>query len=230
MAPSNVPEEHPEFQAEEPAGLLAEPPAPPAMRREALRRLVLDCGEGLLGPGANRLVPGEGNPAAAVVLVGEAPGEEEDRQGRPFVGRSGKLLEQVLATAGFDRRELWITNAAKARPVAFENGRARNRQPLASELKAWRPCLEAELRLIRPRLLVGLGAIAGKALVSPDFKITRQRGEWYPDAVLGAEMLVTWHPSYILRQKGEDYRARLNEAIADFRRVAERLRELEDGG
>lgn len=213
-----------EFRSEEPS--LLEPPTRPGSLRDELRRLALGYGA-LLGEGATQIVPGEGNPNARVVLIGEAPGEEEDRQGRPFVGRSGKLLDQVLATAGFDRRDLWITNTVKHRPVAFEGRRAKNRAPLTSEIKAWRPCLETELKLIRPRVLVGLGAVAGKALVDPKFKITQQRGEWFTDSVLGVDILITWHPSYILRQVGDDYRLRLGEAIADFQQVQRRLKERE---
>jgi DNA polymerase len=214
--------EPPEFSSEEPA--LLDAPTRPGTLRDDLRRLALGYG-GLLGEGATQIVPGEGNPNARVVLIGEAPGEEEDRQGRPFVGRSGKLLDQVLATAGLDRRDLWITNTVKHRPVAFEGKRAKNRAPLTSEIKAWRPCLETELKLIRPRVLVGLGAVAGKALVDPKFKITQQRGEWFTDTLVGVPVLITWHPSYILRQVGDDYRARLGEAIADFQKVCRRLRE-----
>lgn len=227
---TNQQDEH-EFRAEEPAGALLARPGTSATPREQLRRLALGYGA-LLGEGATQIVPGEGNPHAQLILIGEAPGEEEDRQGRPFVGRSGKLLDQVLATAGLDRRELWITNTVKHRPVAFEHevsaasaghGKARNRAPQTSEIKAWRPCLETELKLIRPKVLVGLGAVAGKALVDPKFKITQQRGEWFTDTLLGVDVLITWHPSYILRQVGDDYRARLNEAIADFQRVQRRL-------
>ncbi|MFN3429675.1 MAG: uracil-DNA glycosylase [Candidatus Sericytochromatia bacterium] len=216
----NPPDPH-EFRGELPAGALAEPRAG-VSPRERLRRLALDC-SGLLGDGASQIVPGEGNTAAALMLVGEAPGEEEDRQGRPFVGRSGKLLEQVLAAAGFDRRDLWITNTVKHRPVTWEDGKAKNRPPSAAEITAWRPCLETEIELVRPRLIVGLGAVAGRALVDPTFKITRQRGGWFDDTVTGGPVLVTWHPAYILRQTGDDYRARLGEAIADFQQAFRRL-------
>jgi DNA polymerase len=209
-----------EFLGERPGPRGRRPSA--ATLREALRRTAFGCGD-LVGPGATQIVPGEGNALARIVIVGEAPGEEEDRLGRPFVGRSGKLLDQVLATAGLERRDLWITNAVKARPVAFEDGRARNRAPTAAEVKAWRSCLEEELTLIRPSLVVGLGAVAGKALVGKDFRITAERGNWHKDSLLGLDVLVTWHPSYIMRQSGEDYRARLGEAIADFERVRGRL-------
>lgn len=212
---------HDDFTSEEP--MLAAPPS----RWEQLRAIALTLGGPLMCEGATQVVPGEGNARAELVLIGEAPGEQEDRQGRPFVGRSGKLLDQLLATAGLDRRDLWITNTVKCRPVTNEDGHLRNRAPKTSEIKAWTPVLKQELTLLRPRLLVGLGAVAGKALVDPDFKITRQRGQWHHDRLLGLEVLVTWHPAYLLRQQGESYQARMAEALSDFEAVAARLRSLE---
>lgn len=194
-------------------------------RRSALRSLAFACGSDLLGEGATRIVPGEGNPLARLVLVGEAPGEEEDRLGRPFVGRSGKLLDRLLASAGLDRADVWITNAVKARPVLFEGDRKRNRAPRTSEVKAWHECLQEEVRLIRPRVLVGLGAVAGAALLGREFKITRQRGEWFRDAERGIDVLVTWHPSYLLRQKGADYDRLVAQTQEDLAAAVRRARQ-----
>lgn len=191
-------------------------------RRSTLQALALTCGASLVGEGATRIVPGEGNPFARLVLVGEAPGEEEDRQGHPFVGRSGKLLDRLLAEAGLDRADVWITNTVKARPVVFEGDRKRNRAPRVSEIKAWSACLNEELRLIQPQVLVGLGAVAGQALLGREFKITRQRGEWFHDGVLGRDVLVTWHPSYLLRQQGADYDRLVAQARDDLRAAAAR--------
>lgn len=214
----------PEFRGEEPSGLLERQVAVAAdERRAVLQDLARTCGSELLGPGATRIVPGEGYPYAWIVLVGEAPGEQEDLQGRPFVGRSGQLLDRLLAEAGLDRSEVWITNTVKARPVLFEGERMRNRAPRASEVKAWSGCLHEELRLIQPRVLVGLGAVAGQALIGKDFKITRQRGQWLHDLVLGTDVLVTWHPSYLLRQQGEDRDRLIAETRDDLRAVAGRL-------
>lgn len=218
-------EKRKEFRAEEPATL--ERPAQGASLRERLRAIALECAARNLCDAASRIVPGEGNAQAQVVLVGEAPGEEEDRQGRPFVGRSGRLLEQLLLTAGLDRRDLWITNTVKCRPVSWEAERARNRAPKTSEVKAWLPCLEQELRLLEPAVVVGLGAVAGRALVDAEFKITRQRGQWFHDERFGADVIITWHPAYILRQEGESYQARVAEAVSDFQAVFERLKRHE---
>lgn len=212
-------------QSEEPGVVLEGPHAALDERRRRLQELSATCGADLLVEGATRIVPGEGNPAARLVLVGEAPGEQEDRQGRPFVGRSGQLLDRLLDEAGLDRADVWITNTVKARPVQFVGDRKRNRAPKASEVKAWSRCLHEELQIIRPRVLVGLGAVAGQALVGKDFRITRQRGEWFKDRVLGADVLVTWHPSYLLRQQGADYDRLIAQTRADLAAVAERLRE-----
>ena len=212
-----------DFRGESP---VAPPPAPATdtSMRERLQRLALDYGREIPLEGATRVVPGEGNPHARLVLVGEAPGEQEDRQGRPFVGRSGKLLDQLLNTAGLDRRDLWITNTVKVRPVLMQGTKAGNRAPKAGEIKLWRACLEEELDLIQPEVLVGLGAVAGKALLGADFKITRMRGQWFEESLFGLPVIVTWHPSYIMRQVGEAYRERLAEAVRDFQAVAARLR------
>lgn len=213
------------------------PVAPPPSRsaasdtplREQLQRIALTYGQEIPLAGATQVVPGEGNPHARLVLVGEAPGEQEDRQGRPFVGRSGKLLDQLLNTAGLDRRDLWITNTVKVRPVLMQGTKPTNRAPKAGEIKLWRECLEEELGLIQPEVLVGLGAVAGKALLGADFKITQMRGQWFEDSLLGLPVIVTWHPSYIMRQVGEGYRERLAEAVRDFQSVARRLGGGENG-
>ena len=193
---------------------------------ERLRRIALECAAGQSCPGATQVVPGEGDPRAALVLVGEAPGEQEDREGRPFVGRAGKLLDRILSEAGLERAELWITNAVKCRPVLFEGDRMRNRPPKVSEVRAWSACLHEELRLIEPRVLVGLGAVAGRALLGQDFKLTQERGQWKRDPVLGTATLVTWHPAYLLRQKGEAYERLLGEAVADMKEAASHLQPL----
>jgi DNA polymerase len=162
------------------------------------------------------VVPGAGNPAAKLVLVGEAPGEQEDRLGQPFVGRSGALLDLALAEAGLRREDVWITNAVKCRPAAL----GRNRAPTVKEVKAWRPVLEAELRLLRPRAVLALGAVAAKALAGADFKITQERGLWLPDHWWGGGLVASWHPSFILRQRGADREARFKELAKDLATAA----------
>ena len=188
----------------------ASPPAP--ARAAAFRPDVaaLPCDAG------SRVVWGEGDPDARIVLVGEAPGEEEDRLGRPFVGRSGALLGESLAAAGLARGEVWITNAVKCRPTKEVGGRLRNRAPTMGELAAWAPVLKAELAALCPRCVVGLGAVAGKALFGPAFRLTRERGSLGTASLVEVPALVTWHPAFVLRQRGHEREARLQEVVADL--------------
>ncbi|HEX7126207.1 MAG TPA: uracil-DNA glycosylase [Thermodesulfobacteriota bacterium] len=197
-------------------------PSMDALRAEAER---LAAGAG--GLPAGRLVFGEGNPRAELVIVGEAPGETEARLGRPFVGRAGRLLDDLLAEAGLDRADAWVTNVVKVRPTAGEGPRRRNRPPRVSEVRAWLPVLDAEIAAVDPAVLLGLGAFAGRALVGPEFQMGRDRGR----VVVGRHgrpCLVTYHPAYLLRQHGERFAEIRRLAAADLAAVGVRLAELRD--
>jgi uracil-DNA glycosylase len=141
---------------------------------------------------ATNMVPGEGNPDADVMLVGEAPGGSEDKQGRPFVGRAGKLLDQLLAEAGLAREDVYITNVVKARPPG-------NRDPRAGEVAHHMPWLEAELALVQPRLVVPLGRHA-LAHFSDDAKITEVHGTELTEK--GRSLFPMYHPAAALRGAG----------------------------
>jgi DNA polymerase len=141
---------------------------------------------------ATNLVPGEGSATAAVVLVGEAPGASEDRAGRPFVGRSGKLLDQLLEAAGLEREDVFITNVVKARPPG-------NRDPRADEVAHHLPWLEAQLEVIRPRLLVPLGRHALARFV-PDAKISVEHGRVLERD--GRALYPMFHPAAALHNQG----------------------------
>jgi uracil-DNA glycosylase family 4 len=134
---------------------------------------------------AARMVPGEGSPSAVVMLVGEAPGATEDREGRPFVGRAGKLLGELLDEAGLERGDVWITNVVKARPPS-------NRDPTAAEVAHWMPWLERELALIRPRVVVPLGRHA-LAHFAPDARIAEVHGRAVES--LGRVLFPLYHPA-----------------------------------
>ena len=175
------------------------------------------------GEGQTQIVPGEGDVHAALALVGEAPGEQEDRLGRPFVGRAGRLLDRLLVGAQLSRDRVWITNVVKLRPVAIEDGHFRNRAPTAAEIRLWLPCLTRELAIVAPRVIVAMGAVAGRVLVSDDFALTRSRGRWSRDRLIGAEVIATWHPAYLLRRTGADHAQRMAETLADLRAAASRL-------
>ncbi|BCV25538.1 uracil-DNA glycosylase family protein [Gelria sp. Kuro-4] len=196
-----------------------EPPAPPSPPRppwetagtlEELERLVGACRRCRLRAGCRRVVFGEGNPQAALMLVGEGPGQAEDEQGRPFVGAAGQLLNNILAAAGIERSEVFIGNVVKCRPPG-------NRLPLPDEVKACRPYLEAQLRLIRPRIVVCLGALAAQTLIDPAVRITRERGRWVEKD--GLLIMPTFHPAALLRDPSKK-----RPVWQDFQAVLERYR------
>lgn len=145
---------------------------------------------------------GEGNQQAKLMIVGEGPGEDEDIQGRPFVGRAGALLNRWLTYIGLHREDLWISNIVRCRACSPENHRLVNRQPRASEIEACRVYMNTELVTVKPQLILCLGAVAAKALTYKGFKITQDRGEWL-EGPGGSSLLVTFHPAYVLRQQGD---------------------------
>jgi len=152
---------------------------------------------------AKTCVFGEGDPHASLVFVGEAPGAEEDRVGRPFVGAAGKKLDDILRAMGFARESVYICNVLKARPPG-------NRTPLPDEVALSEPWLSAQLRLIRPQVIVSLGGPASKLILQTDLGITRLRGRWGewkdPDSELTIPVMPTFHPAYLLRVYTEEVR------------------------
>jgi DNA polymerase len=175
---------------------------------------------------ATQTVFGDGDADARVVLMGEQPGDQEDRQGKPFVGPAGKLLDRALEDAGVDRSRAYVTNAVKHfKFVRTEGGKRRiHESPDRSEIVACRPWLTAELDVIGPNVLVCLGATAGQAVFGPSFRVTRQRGTrlkapepFSPDLVVVA----TIHPSAVLRSR--DRTAMYDGLVSDLRVVAHAL-------
>jgi DNA polymerase len=173
-----------------------------------------------------------------VVFVGEQPGDQEDRKGEPFVGPAGRLLDRALAEAGIDRRDAYITNAVKHFRFQPTPKRRIHQTPGPEHLRACRPWLEAEFAVLKPEVVVCLGATAAKALISPSFRITKERGQllpWSPPGVERAErgddeadeaapaqtwMLATTHPSAVLRVPEENRAAAYDALVADLRVVA----------
>ena len=168
---------------------------------------------------------GAGPATARIMMIGEAPGEHEDREGLPFVGPAGRMLDRALATVGLDRDEIYITNVVKHRPWVLQGTRRKNRPPKTSEIKACRPWLDAELALIQPPIVVCLGAPAARAILGKEFRLTQQRGEWYSTPTI-PHVLATLHPAYVLIQPPESRDALRDLVFADLARVAERYREL----
>jgi len=185
-------------------------------------RVVEACRKCGIGSTRSKSVYGEGNPCAEVMCVGEGPGETEDRLGRPFVGRSGELLDKMLAAIDLAREDVYICNTVKCRPTLDNGHRLANRAPTPDEMKNCRPYLEAQIEIIRPRVILALGAPAAKSFMGEKFSITKQRGQWY-DGPLGIPIIATFHPAYILRQTGGAMTEVKRLVYADLKAIRARL-------
>jgi uracil-DNA glycosylase family protein len=188
----------------------------------ALRAAAAGCRGCHLWEPASQTVFGEGRKRARLMFVGEQPGDQEDRQGRPFVGPAGRELDRALEAAGIDRSDAYLTNVVKH--FSFEErGRRRIHQtPKRFEVEACRPWLMEELRVVDPHVLVLLGATAAKALLGSSFRLTQHRGEFL-DSDLAELVTATVHPSSILRGPSEERDARRESLVEDLRFVADAL-------
>ena len=163
------------------------------------------------------LVPGEGNLDAGLAIVGEAPGRHEETEGRPFIGRAGQLLDEMLVEAGLDRKEVWITNLVKWRP-AKRNPSHSTRPPSINELKLFTPWLWAELRIIQPTAALCLGRASAQAVIDREIQIDRDHGYVYKLDELSA--MVTYHPAYVLRFGNHKDERTWRMAVEDLRKIA----------
>lgn len=177
---------------------------------EEIRREIQSCRRCPLCSGRRNVVFGVGNSRARLMFVGEGPGEEEDRQGEPFVGAAGRRLTRWIERIGLSRRDVYIANIVKCRPPG-------NRAPLPEEAAACLPYLRRQIRTIRPEIICTLGAVALNFLLGNNERITRARGSWRD--LDGIPVLPTYHPAYILRNASRE-----QEVLADFDLLAERLR------
>ncbi len=165
-------------------------------------REVRGCTKCVLCEGRIQTVFGEGDPDAPIMFVGEGPGQNEDEQGRPFVGRSGDLLEKQIEAMGFERSQIYIANVVKCRPP-------NNRTPLAGEVEACSDYLRRQIEIIRPKVIITLGGPAAKLVLGVKEGITRIRGQWheYPGVEPAVPVMPTFHPAYLLRQYTKENRA-----------------------
>jgi DNA polymerase len=189
-----------------------------------LRAAAPDCRGCDLYRHATQVVFGEGPEDAKVVMVGEQPGDEEDRMGHPFVGPSGRLLSKAMHETGLDREKIYVTNAVKHFKFVERGKRRIHAKPSAREISACRPWLEAELMAIKPALVVCLGATAAQSLMGRTFRITVERGRFFAHN-WGKEIVATVHPSAVLRTPDrfdEEYRL----FIQDLRVIAARVHGL----
>ena len=182
------------------------------MEWKELEECCLSCQKCPLAEHRTHVVFGEGNRQAEVMFIGEGPGETEDQQGRPFVGRAGQLLDDMLEVIDLDRTKVYIANIVKCRPP-------QNRDPLNTEQDACIGYLRNQVALIRPKIIVCLGRIAATRLIREDFKITREHGQWTSRA--GVEMTAVFHPAAILRDP-----RRRPETFDDLRSIRAKIRQV----
>ena len=191
---------------------------------DELRADAADCKACDLWKTGTQTVFGEGSAKAEIVFVGEQPGDKEDLAGRPFVGPAGRVLDEGLEAAGIDRSLAYVTNSVKHFKWVARGKRRIHQKPNAAEMAACRPWLEAELAVVRPKVLVALGATAAQSLLGRQFRVTKQRGVPV-ESELAPYVVATVHPSSILRQETDDDRAAaMKDFVADLEVVAKLLR------
>ena len=197
----------------------AAPWVPEHANIDELRRAAVDCRGCELWKPATQVVFSAGNPRAPLALVGEQPGDVEDRQGIPFVGPAGRLLQDALAEAGVPKEDVYVTNAVKHFRFTERGKRRIHATPQVSHIRACLPWLEAEVKLVDPALIVCLGATAARALLGSSFRVTKQRGEVLELATpVGVRpVLATVHPSAVLRATGDDRDEAFAGLVADLR-------------
>jgi uracil-DNA glycosylase len=192
---------------------------PDRLSLSGLREAAAGCKACDLWQTGTQTVFGEGAKKSEVMLVGEQPGDYEDREGRPFVGPAGQLLDRALEEAGIDRGLAYVTNVVKHFKWQARGKRRIHQKPNWAEMTACRPWLEAELQVVKPNVLVCLGATAAQALLGRDFRVSRQRGELV-DSPLAPNVIATVHPSSILRADEQNRDAELAAFVKDLRTVA----------
>lgn len=198
---------------------MAQPPER-AHSVEDLRKAAASCRACDLWENATQTVFGEGAERSVIMLVGEQPGDQEDLQGKPFVGPAGRLLDRALEDAGIDRRRVYVTNAVKHFRWTRRGKRRLHEKPNAGQIRACRPWLEAEIHVVRPGIIVLMGATAAQSVMGPAFRVSKQRGEVLPSPV-GIPVLATVHPSSILRAPDDESReAAMSSFIADLKVAA----------
>ena len=192
---------------------------PPRPTLRKLREIAAGCTACPLFAQATQTVFGEGPGQAPLMLVGETPGDQEDFAGRPFVGPAGKLLDRCLADAGIDRAAVYVTNVVKHFKWEPRGKRRLHKKPNSFEIRACKPWLEAEAELVRPQVLVCLGATAAQAILGPAFRVSTARGEWV-SSTWADHVLATFHPSALLRAQDDDREEKIALFIKDLKKAA----------
>jgi uracil-DNA glycosylase family protein len=191
---------------------------PPQPTLAVLTKAAKGCTACPLYARATQTVFGEGPEHAKLMLVGETPGDQEDQQGRPFVGPAGRLLDRCLADLGIDRGRAYVTNVVKHFKWTPRGKRRIHSKPSALEIRACKPWVEAEIAALKPKILVCLGSTAAQALIGPEFRVSRERGAFVQSS-LAPYVLATVHPSALLRAPPESRDAEIEHFVADLRKV-----------
>jgi uracil-DNA glycosylase family protein len=193
-----------------------------------LRAVAADCKGCDLWAPATQTVFGEGGRRSRIMAVGEEPGNEEDLTGHPFVGPAGRLLDKALAAAGIDRKQVYLTNVVKHFKFEPRGKRRIHKRPNSMEVRACKPWLEAEIAIVKPRIILCLGATAAQALLGTQFRVTRQRGE-FVESPLAPFVMATVHPSSVLRALDAEARRRdMQLLVNDLKKVARVLWEPDE--
>jgi uracil-DNA glycosylase family protein len=198
------------------ADLIPKQPTLPTLKAAAAECKACD-----LWKKGTQTVFGEGRRRAIILFVGEQPGNEEDLTGKPFVGPAGRLFDDALEEAGIDRKQTYVTNVVKHFKWEPRGKRRIHKKPNAQEINACRPWLEAEIALVKPQVIVALGATAAQALLGAQFRVTKQRGEFL-ESTLAPYVMATVHPSSILRAPDDETRR------LEYRRFVDDLKKLSD--
>jgi uracil-DNA glycosylase family protein len=185
----------------------------------SLKEAAADCKACDLWKRGTQTIFGEGRKRSTVVFVGEQPGNEEDLAGKPFVGPAGRLFDNALVEASIDRSQTYVTNVVKHFKWEPRGKRRIHKKPNAGEISACRPWLEAEIAVVKPKVIVALGATAAQALLGPKFRVTKQRGEFIK-STLAPYVMATVHPSSILRAPDDETRR------LEYRRFVDDLKKL----
>jgi DNA polymerase len=186
----------------------------------ALREAAETCRGCPLYKTGTQTVFGEGRRDARVLMIGEQPGDQEDKAGAPFVGPAGRILDDALAEVGIDRHDVYVTNAVKHFKWEPKGTRRIHSKPNAREIQACKPWLSAELQVVKPQMVICLGATAAQALMGKDFRITKSRGEIFRDTQYAPWLMATAHPSSILRMPSPEDREAARRAFVEDLRIA----------
>ena len=192
---------------------------------DELRAEASKCRQCSLCETRTNVVFGEGNPETPLVIIGEGPGATEDATGRPFVGRAGQLLDQVLAENSMSRKHVFICNVIKCRACLIEGSSIKNRPPKIEEIDACHPWLVKQLEIMKPLVILSLGAPSSNLIIHPNFRITKERGLWFPTPY-AKQAMAALHPAYVLRQMNQgdtDARASL---VRDIGAAKDKAKEL----